>query len=216
MEKQNKKLTTKQEKLLCQYYDNECNIFSKMSAKLLLRTKKAQDFISQQQLVSNNIVNSKRDDAVNLWDKIENRIEQEEKAEFFLGKRSYKVEKQSRNWLPAGAMAGLAAAMLAIVVMQKDVANSPPKDVVAKTKNSSISRVNYTKEESIPEGRPIIIENIDSSDVLEVDWVRSGQGRVRVIDIPGSKSGIIWVRKNKPTKVRILNKRVPNAINVNR
>lgn len=197
-------LSEKEELLLSRYYDGECGAFSSFFAKRLLqRNKAARDFLHNLESYSSGIVaeSSNRPlQSVNLWARIENRIEQEEKAAFYLGDRRVTerapslIERLRGSQVAVGGLSGAAIAAAAIFFLYS------PKDIssfsvpfTASTSNSSnqFQQIGFGNSQRSPQGMAFTQA---SNRALEVDWMRSN-GSLSLIPGANGSSAVIWVRR---------------------
>lgn len=148
------------EQLLMKFVDGECSAWERMKAKRLLnRSPIAQEFVHQCRESSRHFSDvmadvmafgtldgmSKSRSQVDLWERIEGRIDQEERAAFFLGERRFPEAGRQRESSSAfqflseffqpnllGSGAGVAiAACLAVLIWQPGIfqlMNSSPQD----------------------------------------------------------------------------------------
>lgn len=153
----------------------------------------------QKQLLENYIESIKVPRSDLLWSKITNRIDQEERADFYLGKR--RVENSSSSLadffsslfhrrFPVFAAVGAAtcAFVLGILFRQNIFSSEAPAIAVTQQVASNISNDNNVH--SLPRQVHQVANSVGRTTPVEVDWIRS-DGRVRIID----NSGIIWVRR---------------------
>lgn len=166
--------------------------------------------------------------AESVWERVERRIAQEERASVYLGRRRFEdAERQGRAgvvWGLSGAAA--AAAALAVVLFQwrsedrTPGGGEPARQIAAAEFAPEVETVSHRGAiESAPryfgEGR---------LSQAEMDWLRS-EGRVSLIHDHEQQLPIIWVRP-KPARagvpspeegreaIRMLNENVPMALPV--
>ena len=209
-------LTEKQELMLQKLHDAELFSWGKLKAKLLLKkSQPAQDYMKNLNEIARSVVeDSKRHDskcydrvsAGDLWNSIESRIEQEERAEFFLGKRSPKSGEEDRSqqsfvqlFNPAFASALVAVAFFGGFYFKK--LSAPERSLTAATTLSSgdsqpldsASQFASDKIQLVTAGRKSARSELASSAPV-VDWVRSA-GRVHLIaGQQKNHKNIIWVK----------------------
>ena len=200
-------LTEHEEKLILRYLDRQANLIDKFKIKRLLsKNAAAGEYLGTMK----NLGEKLRADAhslsfqstrVDLWNRISNRIDQEQRAELFLGRRQATSVRPNAFhnlfsrplYVGAGAFA-TAAVMLLIVPMLRTTGGGTtlgvnPEQMASRIQLSTpaVNLVSTGRE------RPRIIEEgVPTS--MEVDWMRSN-GRVRVIQDPTDSSAIIWVKK---------------------
>lgn len=204
------KLTIKQQQRLQKYIDGESSTICKFFTKRLIeRNEEAKEFVDSMLNLSLGIKQSQIKPRVNsdeLWNKISLRLDQEEKARFYLGeRRSGAVEKSGFknlfvNPYFTGASVALASFFLGIIIKSQavpnvtDVASSTIKRYSDFSSNiPSLQSVNYGN--SRPTTRAISPE-------IDIDWVKS-DGHVRLLSSPNGANNIIWVkRRSAPIYIR--------------
>jgi len=237
----------RQEMLLCSFYDGQSGFFGTLKAKrLLARSSEARNYFEQLGKISAasqswfNLDENSRDSAeeISLWKQVSQRIDQEERAAFYLGSRRLSLvgaDKAGRTALIptlsagfAGTMAVAAMAMF-IFLPASDVgilnnstsseftAGVGPQEIATRGfRDQSDEGVNFVSHER---AEPLRITESRLNRAMEVDWMRS-QGRVRLIQSPSERSAIIWVKRDTPeqvivqdedTPIRIINDRVPTT-----
>lgn len=223
-----RELLEKEEKLLTRYVDGECGLIARIKAESLLkRSVAAQDFVntsaSLSKLLSADLNTSKSPD---LWDRISARVEAEEKAELYLGRRfeakspvSIVSEYLREHLWSTGAVGALVTAgILGFAVLPSGNGGFMPAGQGMAQRNAPGIRtvsaspevVELARSGVVPGAtplmslvrdgrradRPQIIEERLPSTV-EVDWMKS-QGRVQVLQGLGGNSPILWVKKKTP------------------
>lgn len=197
-------LTEKQELLLSAYADSECSFISRILAERLLRNNpNAQAFITHLRSSSTLFKNHAGSQELNidLWDRISNRIDAEEKAAFYLGQRRPTFTEESpplwaRFKTPHAALGGLSGAAIAAMVLVLVARPSKPGEIlpvytggpVAAQNSSAFHQASFGAETGTTARSP-----------MEVDWMR-GNGSVRLITNPNGQSATIWVRKKAPAQ----------------
>jgi hypothetical protein len=231
-------LSLREEMLLMKFYDKECSWFERCVSEVLLKRKKlARLFVDVLQKESEvcrdfceNIDNPVSfgkdfDDgiAVDLWDRVERRILQEEKSAIFQGARIQSSdltgarlgilgqEKEEvgsfTSWMTRGAWgasgAFLTASALLLFQSPSLKANAP----VSFTSNIQ-SYVPVALQEGVVSGSAEPSTQVSNqingapvttmvSSPYEVEWLRS-DGRVRIVDSDSRHSApIIFIKKNK-------------------
>jgi len=133
------KLSNKEEELLIGHFDGELSLFQNFLAKRLLQSNPlAREYFGSLKEVAASLRSFKADINVNnkvdLWDRIERRIDQEERAEFFLGTRdTARSELPTSNWFGqfvnksvfGGMTVGLATAAVAFVALDNRTESTP-------------------------------------------------------------------------------------------
>lgn len=208
-------LSEKDELLLSRYHDGECGVFFAFLAKRLLRDNTAaQDFL-------HNLENSSRAfkaesskvsiPVVDLWDRIDNRIDQEQKAAFYLGDRRVAerapsiMERLKASQVAVGGLSGAAMAAVALLFVYS------PRDIASFSvpTNASTSNAQNQFQQVGLGGSPISTRQAALSPrgnrPLEVDWMRSNGSLSLIPDASGS-SAIIWIRRrsSSPSQARNL------------
>jgi len=234
----------RQEMLLCSYYDGQSGFFGSLRARrLLARCPKAREFYEQ--LSKASVASAsyfslgkegelQHDNTSDLWERVSQRIDQEERAALYLGNRKFNVSgatsapdfgrllKISTGF--AGSMAIAAMALFVFLpaanvslhqnnqpITMGDMASSSTRNFT----EASAEGVNYVSHERV---EPLRITENRLNRAMEVDWMRS-QGRVRLIQAPSERSAIIWVKRDRPelpleendNPIRIINERVPTT-----
>jgi|GEM_PF-6199468 len=236
---QNSEIDEKQELMLLRFLDGECGLFEKLRANQLLKTSaEARSFIEEMRSLGDETRRSMSVKAVesqhgkiDLWDKISTRIEQEERAEFFLGKRETIQSNQQSSWSSyfpsqlAWGFSGVAASVIfALVLVQGEYINIGQKEFAAA---NTVSQRGNSKIESVamqPRSRvapsvssvstyptrrqsevPVILNN-NSIGALEIDWLRS-DGRVELLqdDHLQEMPPLFWIDP-KPTSASRLHR----------
>jgi hypothetical protein len=196
-------LTDKQQLLLSRYFDGECGFISRIAAKRLIASNRsALLFLNSLQrngetLRSN--VDDARSEPVDLWSRIDARIEQEERASFYLGERRVQTTQTSLfgnaqpSHLVFGGLSGaaLAAAALFMVYQPASLPNFSSPQTVALNAPQAFQPVALGNS-----GRPLRPTALAPSGTrgMEVDWMRSN-GSLSLIPDPNGSSTIIWVRR---------------------
>lgn len=214
-------LREKDEFLLIKYLDGECGLFERFLAKRLIQNNpSALDFVSSLKSLSKDFANTRTElESVNvdLWSRVERRIEQEEKAAFYLGSRVVSDVRTEVaplwNRVGVGLGAGLLTACLAVFfsfglsrnVVKEDFSVQPAgSEMVYQSiepiKFKSFSAPLANEEVSFVSSQPFAGNSSlrDPSRVSSrIDWVRS-HGRVKMIKSSEKKLPIIWVKRALP------------------
>lgn len=201
------KLSEKQQLLLSKFSDGECGYIESMLAKrLLARNPDAVEFCRQldslkESYLSRLSITTQTGESVNLWDRVNARIEQETRAELYLGKRRIEQTKESlwdrltSPYALAGGLSGatIAAAMLVMAYRSPGITTFTAPQTGATNQLQFVQPVAMGARAagSVPTLRGT---NPIAQSSLEVDWVRS-QGSLTLIPDPNGSSAIIWVRR---------------------
>jgi hypothetical protein len=204
------KLSEKQQLLLSRFSDGECGCIESMLAKRLLsRNPDAVEFCRQLDSVrecclSKLSVTTPRGESVNLWERVNARIEQESRAELYLGRRRIEQNRGSlwerlrTPYALAGGMSGAVLATLLLVVGYRSPGVTTfEAPQAAPTNQFQLVRPVAMGAGSASSPTTLRIPGSAPRSSLEVDWVRS-QGSLKLIPDPNGSSAIIWIRR-KPT-----------------
>ena len=200
--------------------------------RLLAHSSAAREFYNAQEKLQSELANYRIDvvdehtlensESEAFADRVLARIAQEERAEFFLGKRRSmepNAEESSRfnlvDWLRHGTFGLLGGAVAAVLMLSLAPDMTGPQGSVLGGAPDVEQRLAFkeSKQESLVSTvnvgsgdveadvdfasgeyrRPRIIEN-EYPTTLEVDWMRSA-GRVRVVPDAQQDSTIIWIRR---------------------
>lgn len=213
-------LSDTQEILLMAFSEGQLGWWGSLRARALMRTSKAAiDYVDSLKAVAHEAAAWEKSSSFkiqsghNLVDNVFKRIEQEERSAVFLGKRqeSFSLGEifSNLNWgRTLAAVSVTAAIVLGVAQVFQGSANPGTSANVALQSNPSnaenIETVSLASDQD-PEGiskvhkkyvQPKIIDR-NYATAMEVDWMRSNTGHVRVLhDEPGS-APIIWVRKRR-------------------
>ena len=215
--------------LLMSYHDHDRDVgqlsyLDRLRLKRLLSNKpEARDFLDFLSSMSVRVSQAVADDILplrsSLWKQIEQRINQEERAALYLGKRELSAESREPrrffsipdfNWGFSGATtAGLAVLLMASFAltnpsMYQTVASSlNSQDSPRATSSGNFERalpapVRFASQQN---DLPQIIEPTrrgpQTLSSVDVDWVHS-DGAVRFYSDPHKNSTMIWVKKRTP------------------
>jgi hypothetical protein len=214
-------LSEKQELLLSRFHDGECSCVSAFFARRLIsRSPAAQSFVSDlQSLTSQCSTLVAQPTNVDLWSRIETRIEQEQRAEFYAGALRPQATQDSlfqdslfqnslfqnsllRNSLlrrinlrhaTFGGLSGaaIAAAVLVVVSRPQQIVSFSAPAAGPVANSQLIQQAGITNSGS---QRPLYQTHpIKQHHSLEVDWMRAN-GSLKLIPDPNGSSAIIWVR----------------------
>lgn len=200
-EPETKELTEKQQLLLSTYADNECSLFSRWMAERLIKSNPdAQLFIDT---LKNNAhifrtATTADDSSADLWSKISQRIDAEERAAIYLGDRKPVVQDGSiatwSNWLSRHAvMGGLSGAAIAAMVLVLVTRPSKPGEILPVYTGGPVAAQGTSPFRQAA----FNAAGTAGRSTMEVDWMRAN-GSLQLIQNPTGKSAIIWVRKKNP------------------
>ncbi|MBX7145634.1 MAG: hypothetical protein K1X79_14375 [Oligoflexia bacterium] len=187
------------ENMLMRYLDGESGFFERRAVEGLLKSNPAaQIFVDAQRRISQ-MANeySKLLPQVDLWDRVSQRIQQEEHAAIFLGARAKQeptgvwanfLRRISTPW-SVGLSGAVALASALMVTLSPGVrgAGAVLGGVAQESSTSNVQTVAL-------HGRPQLLEDDRSPNVVEVDWMRS-DGRVRILHDPNERAPMIWVKR---------------------
>ena len=225
-------LSDKERLMLMAYHDGECGVVGRWRSKrLIARSPEAAEFCAALSDFSREFKSTLGSSTPllkdSLWEKISNRIEQEERAALYLGARiAQPVSRKSSTVAPLGwsVAGGLVAASVTVFVFGNSQSNSmvPIPAMVGQVAKVPIDTVNLVSQN---DDLPRIIEpgsarlgneselsfasqSVDRSvrrndaralqSSVGVDWMRS-DGAVRFFSDPHQHSTTIWVKKRSPT-----------------
>lgn len=194
-----KELSEKQQLLLSSYVDNECSYISRFLAERLLKNNnQARLFVQTLKNTSQTYRSlvSSQDSSVDLWDRIERRIEAEERASLYLGNRKPTSEAPHPSLLErlfsrqvwVGGLSGAAIAATVLVFVSRP---SKPGEILPVYTGGPVAAHNSSAFHQASLGNE---QQMVGSSAMEVDWMR-GKGSFKIIRDPSDKSAIIWVRK---------------------
>lgn len=200
------RLSERQQLLLSRYFDGECGCIDRFLAKrLLTRNEEAYVFFNDMEAVrgcctkSLGVHHSHTISSAELWERISVRIDQETRAELYLGKRRLDQTKESvwtrllSPYTLAGGLSGaaLAGALLFVMYRPTSIVSFTAPQLALSTPGNFIQPVALGGgAQSFTGSRPL------RQAPLEVDWLRS-QGSLQLIPDPDGHSAIIWVRRKR-------------------
>jgi hypothetical protein len=215
-------LTDRQQLLLSRYVDGECGLMRSLQVKRLLATQSAArqylNDLKRTRTVLSERLSAPQSVSVDLWDRIEARIEQEERAALFLGARSVETRNiptqpdsiwsafsSPATWV--GGLSGAAVAAAFLVFLYKPaqiVSFSAPQQVALQNSPQQVRPIamGSTRSSHTP------ITRLRPPSSFEVDWMRS-HGSLNVIPDSSGTSAIIWVRRRQMPVARSLNPLTP-------
>lgn len=199
-----KELTEKQQMLLSAYVDDECSRLSRFFAERLIKTN------SEARLFVQNLKNTSQtyrslatsnDSSVNLWDRISQRIEGEERAALYLGQRKPVTTSNAPSLLERllsrqAIVGGLSGAAIAATVLLLVSRPSKPGEILPVYTGGPVAAHNSSAFHQASLGNEP--QSFGARSAMEVDWMR-GNGSFNIIQNPNDKSAIIWVRKRPST-----------------
>ncbi len=207
-------LAEQEELLLTAYFDGECGFLSKLRAhRLLRRNAQAQTFLEALTSLSESSLQSFFNDRrqthelakVDLWERVSTRIDQEERAAFFLGKRdstqaSSSKEKESFFGMREFFWGGAGAALSFLFVFALSPGGAPQ----VATESGSSSQAGSTSPVALVSTAPQVLRSSTRVPTVttvsthnrpvEVDWMKS-DGSVRMIHDTSGRTPIIWVKR---------------------
>lgn len=189
-------LSEAEEILLSQYWDGECGFLARRRAEKLMRSSAAaRSFIDALKGLHSDCRSYEAENGpkVDLWQRIEARIDAEEQAAFYLGERRREERSErffSRLWSRQAAWGGLSGAVVATSALVF-LAVPRPKSVTAPAQPFYQAAVGgfAASPASLPHS---------SRPTMEVDWMRSN-GSLKLFQDPSGKSATIWVRRQPGT-----------------
>jgi hypothetical protein len=241
------KLDETHEKLLVMYFDNELGLLGRWRARCLIKnSSSAASFYSSLEEIRNIAFSDtsrepplfKSLPAIDLWGRINKRIESEMKSEVLLGKRSLVarsselksfilhlkedgvVSKISSLFKLEGLLygsAGAAVATLLILFVYSPLNNDPLNSRMSKV-DPIINEISFQREQP-------------RSALIEVDWMKS-DGRLNLIQSQNGGHPVIWIARKKQSsyekrredalknkqlkdnRIIVYKERIPEAISV--
>ncbi|RMG40037.1 MAG: hypothetical protein D6719_11990 [Candidatus Dadabacteria bacterium] len=208
-------LSEKEELLLLKYRDNACGFFDRLRVRRLLdRHPQAGEFLEGIDKACFEYKEDCKKSAYNpdLWQKISARIEQEKRAEIYLGARRPLEEKRlwpafSWEFKLAGAVS-FAVLALVLVNMYPLVSHDGSQVQQTASQNKPVPELMVKKApppvKLVSQGAPVQAFSGTRRLPLEVDWMTSRRGRIEMLSGPRGKTAIIWVKRFKAPR-RYLN-----------
>ncbi|MBN8550365.1 MAG: hypothetical protein J0M12_13715 [Deltaproteobacteria bacterium] len=212
-DKMQAQITEHEELLLMKFFDGQCSFLERGKAQRLIeQSSSAAQFFTTLQASSRLTQDAlKAQPKVDLWDAVSRRIESEEHAALFLGKRESQRERSfsercveffSSRWSLglSGAAVAASVALFLVAPFKSGTANTSEQMVELVRGVSYDAPSTQAGSASVQpvgvHGRPRIL-NEQAPNVVEVDWMRS-DGRLRMLHEPTESSAIIWVRRRNP------------------
>lgn len=217
----NNTLTEQQESLLMKFVDGECAWLERRRAeRLIAKSSEARSFVDSLLQVgrecSENLTCQPASSGKDMWQRVVQRLEEEERAAAFLGPR--RIERE-QGWFDEfvqavlswrGLSGAFAAAGVAFIALQYMPGKLPGgavpggTPIVLKDESAigiqpvsgfgNAAAVSELNGASRSFQRPRLVAD---SDTIEVDWVRS-RGRVRMVKDRDAGSTIIWIKQRQP------------------
>lgn len=197
-------LSNSKQLLLSRFFDGECGPITSWRARRLIRQNLlAKQFFDNLEAIQIAITDHQahRLESVDLWGRIEQRIEEETKAEFYLGARkAFTKPTIFENLLDTygtwiGGVSGAAIAGLALLTLQNPSSTptsiTAPSNLTRATTAQPIAARTNGFQQSMRAPR-LQRNNIES---FEVDWMRS-EGALHFIPDPNGSSTIIWITRD--------------------
>lgn len=222
------RLTEAEEQLLNEYIDGELGFFALRRAKKLLRLNRyAREYVEGVSRVTERArewADAGQRSDVDLWDRIERRIAEEERAAVFLGERPG-VEPVWRMWLRGASWAvpgAAVAALVTFIALRSERIDFPGGfSQIASTARQEVEEPAFAVQPQLVEAPPQMLAQSKRRELspVEVGWMRSA-GRVSMLQSRDGNPAIIWIRRNNrgpvgaPLPQRSLTARVPQAIEV--
>lgn len=197
-------LSEKQELLLSRFHDGECSFLSAFFARRLVsQNANARSYLNDLRGLKNHcshLVESSSDSTVDLWARIDARIEQEQRAAYYLGTRQPEHSRESlwqRLSIGHAVMGGLsgaaiAAALILVVSRPSQLMTFSAPAAGPVTGHQIIHPVGIGSA-SAPRTQ-FKVTPARAHNPLEVDWMRAN-GSLKLIPDPSGSSAIIWVRR---------------------
>ena len=197
-------LSNSKQLLLSRFFDGECGpVASWRARRLIAKNLLAKQFIDNLEAIQIAINDNQahRLESVDLWARIEQRIEEETKAEFYLGTRkAFTKPTIFENLLDTygtwiGGVSGAAIAGLALFSLQ-----SPSPTTASITLPSNLTRATTAQPIAArtngfqPSLRAPRLQR-NKIDSFGVDWMRS-EGALHFIPDPNGSSTIIWITRD--------------------
>lgn len=195
-----KELSEQQELLLSTYVDNECSFLSRLRAERLIKRNETAKLFVQNLKNTSQTYRSLFADTVtspNLWDKISQRIDAEERAALYLGQRKPSDSDHERPTLAhffskQAVLGGLSGAAVAACVLLLVSRPTKPGEIIPVYTGGPVAAHNASAFHQASLGAAPQGSLPGSS--MEVDWMRSN-GSLKIIQNPTDNSAIFWIRK---------------------
>lgn len=193
-------LSEKQQLLLSTYFDRECSFLARLAAeRLIKRSPSARLFIDSLERSGSALRSAATNQtvSVDLWDRVSARIDNEERAAVYLGRRNTVVEDDRGSFITRfisrhAVVSGLSGAAVAAAVLMVVSRPQKPGDIIPVHLGvPSVAHNSSAFHQASLGANP---RSFDTRSTMEVDWMRAN-GSLRLIQNPSGKSAIIWVRK---------------------
>jgi hypothetical protein len=203
-ESESKQLSEPQQLLLSSYVDNQCSFVARMRAERLIRqSEHARLFVESLKKTSQayRSLFSTPTASPDLWDKINTRINAEERAALYLGQRkpvatanegSFASHFFSKQAL-FGGLSGAAIAACVLVLISRPTKSG---EIIPVYTGGPVAAQNASAFHQASLGAPQ--REVAPGSSMEVDWMRSN-GSLKIIQSPNDKSAILWVRRKGAT-----------------
>jgi hypothetical protein len=199
-----KHLSEQQELLLSSYVDDECSLLSRLRAeRLIKRNESAKLFVQNLKNTSQTYrsLYSETPTSPDLWDKISQRIDAEERASLYLGQRKSEtvaphISGLANFFSKQALIGGLSGAAVAACVLMLVSRPAKPGEIIPVYTGGSVAAHNASAFHQASLGSAQQASPSGSS--MEVDWMRSN-GSLKIIQNPSDNSAIFWVRKRPVT-----------------
>ncbi len=193
-------LSEQQQLLLSSYVDNECSFISRVRAeRLIKRNNIAKAFVQDLKNTSQTLRSflSSTPTSPDLWDRISQRIDAEERAALYLGQRKPETQEMERSFLASffskqSVIGGLSGAAVAACVLMLISRPTKPGEIIPVYTGGPVAAHNRSAFHQASLGTAP--QGAGSGSSMEVDWMRSN-GSLKIIQNPNDKSAIFWVRK---------------------
>ena len=211
------KLTVSHERLLMRYHDGECSWFTTRRAKALLAiSTEAKEHLAHLQQLAQTVDNFSHATVTptDLWSRIERRIDQEEKAALYLGKRSFSATGGVQRYTGlSGAFTfgvPVAACVLAVSFFVFSGSEAPVNEIRQNVASIAVPGRVIESRSVLPVANTAPVTYADPStgvqvsptaqfvrshDPWEVEWIRS-DGRVRMIHQSSGRAPVLWIKRH--------------------
>jgi hypothetical protein len=206
----NDMMTESQRILLASYADGQCNWFDRIRAERLLSVSSdARGCLADLRALSKQVQEAYRvpnSSFDNLWQRVSARIDQEERAELFLGKRAPARSwgwslGDLRSWAYGSSLAAVVVTAALLIMLP---ASKQPVGYALSAQGAAQNLMPVSLEKQAAKiekfTRPQILPD-RYVDAMEVDWVK-GQGRVRLMQSPDGSSPIMWIKRQPGVQAR--------------
>jgi hypothetical protein len=211
-------LSEQQELLLSRYYDGEISIIDRVRAKRLLRTNAgaAEFFAELQSLTShaqatatNTATTTTTKPPCDLWERISARIDSEEKAALYLGKRPSVAAPEREGFIASilsshtlvGGFSGAAVAA-ALLLLFSPLSSSKNIPIITVNSSTTTNGSSVFKQVGLENEGASLSRHTQPATPMELDWMRAN-GTLRLIPSPHSPAGIIWINRYKHAKATV-------------